>query len=246
MRRLGRNLTIALFTFLIPCLGHAGDSPASSLIPTDSEKLLLDRLMAVESAGRANAANRASSALGAYQFIRDTFLDVMQRRFPELTAGKSTDEILSLRTAPEIARNAALFYTRENAAFLSAHGVAVTAGSLRLAFLAGPSGAIKVLAAKPEDRIANLLSAAALQANPWMREMTAADLIARTAREGGGTAPLSVPALTPAAVSKAVAEKPKIDVRCNLKLASCRRWLFLAEKRALLVKVRLGSPTAPR
>ncbi|MGA7328977.1 MAG: hypothetical protein WBX25_31950 [Rhodomicrobium sp.] len=211
------------------------------MTPTDSEKLLLDRLMAAESGGRLNAANPLSSAFGPYQFIRDTFLDVMQRRFPELTAGKSTGEILSLRAAPEIARNAALIYTRENAAFLSAHGAPVTAGSLRLAFFAGPSGAIKVLAAKPEERVANLLSAAALQANPWMREMTAVDLIARTAREAGGTAPLSIPAL---AVAMSKAEKPKIDVRCNMKLASCRKWLALAEKRSLLVQVRLGSPKA--
>ncbi|MBI4723578.1 MAG: hypothetical protein HY765_00675 [Rhodomicrobium sp.] len=237
-----RSLIPALLAFfLLPCAGHAGDSPDPALSPSDSEKHFLDRLMALESGGRVYARNPASSAFGPYQFIRDTFLDVIQRRFPALAAGKSHTEILELRANPDVARNAALVYTRENASFFAARGTPVTAAHLRLAFFVGPSGALKVLAAAPEEPVANILSAAALQANPFLKGMTAGELIGKSSRDAQGIGPLSA-----AAMAKAPAGAPKITVRCNLKLPSCRKWLALAEKRLALATARPKTLTAAR
>ncbi len=223
----GGKLLLVLFALLFnparPCLAE-GDGK-SKLTPTESEKIFLGRLMRAELGGRRFARNPASSALGPFQFVEATFLDVVRRNLPGFASGKSDTDILALRTDPNVARDAALIYTRENASALSAKGVAATAGNLRLAFFAGPGGAIKVLQAKPEEPVSNLLSPAAIQANPFLKDMTAAQLIARSAREAEGAA------LVTAALPGGTALAPKVPVHCNLKLASCRRWLALAEKR---------------
>ena len=214
-----------LFTPSAACLAEA-DAEAK-LIPTESEALFLDRLMRAESRGRRFAKNPLSSALGPFQFIETTFLDLIRRNFPEIASGKSDAEILILRTDPKVSRDAALLYTRENAGALAAKGLATTPANLRLAFFAGPMGAQKVLEAKPDELVANLLSAAAIQANPFLREMTASQLLARASREAEGTGLLPA---TPAAPAKTNASAG-IKVLCNLNLASCRHWLALAEMR---------------
>jgi hypothetical protein len=247
MLRFGR--VVRLFAVLV--LGPFGacfaeGNPALLAPPSESEKLFLDRLMAAESGGRLNAKNPRSTALGPFQFIHTTFLDVIRRNFPSLTEGKSDAEILALRTDAGIARNAALAYTRENARYLSEHGTAISAANLRLAFFVGPSAAIKVLAAKPEEPLTNILSAGALEANPFLGHMTAAALIEKSSRETSGSRkPLSAAAL----VVKGAApqsEKPKIPVLCNLKLPSCRKWLALAEMRVHIKEARLTGQSARR
>jgi hypothetical protein len=205
---------------------------------SESEKVFLDRLMLAESGGRLFARNPATGAFGPYQFLASTFLDVVQRNFPEIIAGKSNAEILDLRANAIVSRNAALIYTRENGRFLAEHGAAVTAGTLRLAFFVGPGGALKVLSAKPEEPVSNILSAAAIEANPFMARMTAAGLIGWASRQAEGVGLITVAAATSA--------KPKIAVRCNLKLASCRKWLVLAGKRMSMRETRLAIQSARR
>lgn len=212
------------------CFAETGVTPA----PSEGEKLFLDRLMATESGGRLNAKNPATSAYGPFQFLRQTFLDVVRRNFPELAAGKADAEILELRASLEVSRSAALIYTRENARFLAAHGSPVTAANLRLAFAAGPSGALRVLAANPSEPLANILSPGAIAANPAFGRMTAAALIEACNREAEGAAQLFSAAPASNTVSL------KVDVRCNLKLASCRHWLALAQRRMGTRHVVLG------
>jgi hypothetical protein len=198
------------------------------LRPTDSEKLFLERLMMVESGGRDDAKNPRSSALGPYQFLGSTFLDLLSRHFPSTIEGKTDAEILALRTDYNIARDAALIYTRENAAFLQERGMEATAAHLRLAFLVGPTGAQRVVEAEPETPVAQLLGAAPLEANPFLRGMTAKDLIERSAREADGVRLVTVAAPSGAATRT---RSPGIRVRCNLARASCRKWLALATRR---------------
>lgn len=235
MRDRGKLLLISaafLFAPSIPCLAESDGE--SKLNPTESEKILLNGLMRAESGGRRFAKNPASSALGPYQFIEATFLDVVRRNLPSMAA-KSEADILQLRTDPTIARDVALLYTRENARALAAAGVEATGANLRLAFFAGASGAIKILQAKPEEPVSNLLSAAAIQANTFLKDMTASQLIARAAREAKGVG------LAKFALPGAKAAGSKIPVRCNLNLASCRKWLALAEKRLAVKEPRLAS-----
>jgi hypothetical protein len=207
--------------------------------PTKAEQLFLDRLMQAESGGRQFAKNPASSALGPFQFISSTFLDVILRHFPQVTEGKSNAEILALRVDPKVARDAALAYTRANAAFLQERGFGTHPAHLRLAFLVGPSGAVNVIAAEPETPVSDLLSKAALAANPFLNGMTAKQLIERSEREAAGLEPL--PAL--AAPEKQASAKPQIKIRCNLGRASCRKWVQLAKRRTAR-KARHGAAKA--
>jgi hypothetical protein len=237
MRGRGR-LIFVCFAYLVSpaivCLAEDGDT---KLTPTESETLFLDRLMRAESAGRQYARNRASSALGPFQFLETTFLDVVRRNLPALASGKTDVEILALRTDFQVSRDVALIYTRENAVALAAKGKETTAGNLRLAFFAGANGALRVLEAEPDALVSNLLSGAAIAANPFLRHMTASQLLARASREAEG---LGAAAVATGALPKSSGASSKIAVRCNLGLASCRHWLAMAEKR-LAVKARLVS-----
>ncbi|MBJ7534842.1 hypothetical protein JDN40_12065 [Rhodomicrobium vannielii ATCC 17100] len=197
--------------------------------PTEAENIFLDRLMRAESGGRQFAKNPLSSALGPYQFIESTFLDVVKRNLPDLAAGKNDFEILALRTDYAVSRTVALLFTRENAAALAEKNQPATPANLRLAFFAGAATALKVLEAEPEERVSGILSDAAVRANPFLAAMTARQLIERSAREAerGGTVTVALSGRSPVSAL----QKPRIAVRCNLQLASCRKWLALAEAR---------------
>ena len=151
----------------VPCAVCLAEAPPEPPVePTETEKLFLDRLMLAESGGRLNARNAATGAYGPFQFLSGTFLDVVQRNFPNV-GGRQNN-----RRNPEPSRRrnrraqrSPDLYPRERK--LSRRPWrAVTAASLRMSFFVGPSGALKVLTAKPEEPLSNILSAAALQANP--------------------------------------------------------------------------------
>ena len=74
--------------------------------------IFLTRLMAAESGGRLKAKNPRSSALGPFQFIKSTFLHMARRHFLAEIAGLTEEEILELRTDPELSRRAAVVFCR--------------------------------------------------------------------------------------------------------------------------------------
>lgn len=242
MRGCGRLLFICLAFLIGPAILCLAEDSETKLTPTESETLFLDRLMRAESGGRQFARNRASSALGPFQFLGTTFLDVVRRNFPVVATGKTDAEILALRTDFQVSRDVALIYTRENAIALAAKGKETTAANLRLAFFAGANGALKVLEAEPDALVSNLLSQAAIAANPFLRKMTASQLLARASREAEGQGDAAV---ATAALPKSSGVQSKIAVRCNLGLASCRHWLALAEKRVAVRAARLAK-SAPK
>lgn len=216
-------------------LGDQTESAAADA-PITMETFL-DRLMQAESGGRIYARNAASTALGPYQFIASTWLYLARTAFATETAELKAHEVLDLRTDPAFARRAARTYTEANAVHLVANGHKATFANLRLAFLVGPSGAVRVLDAKSETPVSKILGRVVIAANPFMRSMTAEHLIARAARDIDAAAAVDT-GLEPseAAVVQAKSQKrietPKVAVRCNLARPSCRRWLALAKGRA--------------
>lgn len=186
--------------------------------------VFLDRLMMAESGGRIDARNPRSTALGPFQFIESTFLDIMRRHYPGDVAGMSEEQILVLRISMDHARRAALAYTNENAAHLAANGLEATSVNLRLAFLLGAGGATRLLRAAQDTPLSQLLAAEALAANPFMGSLTAADLVRRARYDMSEEA--RVAGLLPARPAR-----PAIQIRCKIGLASCRRWVALAEKK---------------
>ena len=147
---------------------------------------LVDQIISAESGGNPNARNPHSSAGGAGQFIDSTFLSMIRKHRPDLAAGKSDADILSLKFDPGISREMTAAYAGDNAGILSKAGLPVTPGSTYLAHFAGPQGAVGILNADPSMPVAGILTPAAVKANPFLQGMTAADLRAWADRKVGG------------------------------------------------------------
>ena len=103
----------------------------AAIAPPPAFDHFLNRLMAAESGGRSDAKNPRSTALGPFQFIKTTFLDITRRHFPEEIAGLSEAQILERRRDPELSRRAATAYCKESVTYLQAHGLEPTFAHLR-------------------------------------------------------------------------------------------------------------------
>jgi hypothetical protein len=215
----------------------------------------LDRLMQVESGGRDTAANPRSTALGPFQFIKSTFLELVRRHFALETDLLTEDEILELRVSRRFARRAAALYSRENLASLSGHGLIPTFGHLRLAFLVGPAAAVRLIKATPDTPAAEVLGGAVIKANPFMSNLSAAGLIARAERDISDDRNRLITSAPPPR-ERIVDPRPEprrprvpgswapgwvpynpdsVRATCNRRLASCRRWVAVqANKRRVL------------
>lgn len=152
---------------------------------------LIDSIIGAESGGDPNAKNPNSSATGAGQFINSTWLDTITKHRPDLAEGKSPEEILALRSDPALSKEMTAAYAGDNAGILSKAGVPVTPGNTYLAHFAGPQGAIGLLNADPSTPAGAILGPAVVKANPFLANMTAADVAAWANRKVGG-APLSM------------------------------------------------------
>jgi hypothetical protein len=148
----------------------------------------IDRIIGVESGGNPNARNPNSSATGLGQFIEQTWLDTLSRHKPELITGKSREELLALRSDPALSREMTAAHASDNAGILAGAGLPTSPGAVYLAHFAGPQGAIKVLRSDPSAPVGSVLGDAAVNANPFLRGMTAGDLQQWANRKMGGPA----------------------------------------------------------
>jgi hypothetical protein len=148
--------------------------------------------MAAESSGRSAAKNPRSSALGPFQFIKSTFLDITSRYFAHEIQGLSEAEILSLRTDHDLSRRAATAFSQENAIYLRDRGHEPTFAHLRLAFLLGAADAARVLQAPQHTPVRDLLAPSVVKANPFMRTMSAADLLVKCEHDLSEDRPMAI------------------------------------------------------
>jgi hypothetical protein len=169
--------------------------------------VLADQIINVESGGNANARNPRSTATGAGQFINSTWLATVAKHRPDLVEGKSPSEILSLRSDPALSRQMTEAYASDNGQILTGAGVPVTPGTTYLAHFAGPQGAVKVLQADPNAPVGDVLGAKAVEANPFLRNMTVSGLVSWADKKmGAPAAPANSPASTLASAPSAQAQ----------------------------------------
>jgi hypothetical protein len=141
----GQRLAAAVLLASALCAAYGSAASATAAIareiaetaPADSFETFLDRLMGAESGGRSNAKNPRSSALGTFQFIKSTFLEVARRHFPAEVAGFLEEKILALRTDREFARRAAAAFCRDNIGYLKAQGLEPTFADYAWRFCSG-------------------------------------------------------------------------------------------------------------
>ena len=169
---------------------------------------LIDSIIGAESGGNPNPRNPNSSAAGPGQFIDSTWLSTVRGIRPDL-ADQPDSAVLALKTDPQLARQATEAYAQQNQAVLAKAGLPVTDGNTYLAHFAGPQGAVSVLQADPTAPVAQILGPGVVKANPFLANMTAADLQAWAARKVAGQAPQSAPAPQQAAL---VAPQPTAPI----------------------------------
>ncbi len=147
----------------------ASGGDTQSLTGGGAVEQLVNRIIQIESAGRADARNPLSTATGLGQFIESTWLRMMRTYRPDLSATLSRGELLALRTDPDISREMVLNLSREGESYLRARGHEITAGRLYLAHFLGMEGAHTALSAAPHEDLQTLFGAGVINANPFLR-----------------------------------------------------------------------------
>jgi len=210
-----------------PAAPAPGTSPAAVTagITTDEQaiEVLTNRIVHVESGGKATAKNPLSSATGLGQFISKTWLRMMRTYRPDLARSMSEKELLALRFDPTISREMVKNLAREGEAYLKQRGHAITAGRLYLCHFLGMEGAHVVLSGSRSDSLISLLGAPVIKANPFLTGKDAAYVIdwAERKMRGKGAPPPSspsAPSITPPVIAVSPEfEKYKLAVATILK-----------------------------
>lgn len=137
----------------------------------------LPSIRASESGGNDSAKNPSSTATGRYQFLTSTWNGLMNK-YPELGLTPNG------RTNPQQQERAIRVFTAENARALRGSGIPLSNGTLYAAHFLGASDAVKALTAADSTPIANIVPARTIQANPFLRGMTAGQFKAWANRKG--------------------------------------------------------------
>lgn len=151
-----------------------------------------DNVVAAESGGDPNMRDARSSAAGAAGFIDSTWIDMLAKNRPDLVQGKSRDELIALKSDPQLSRDMTAAYAAENGGILAKAGLPVTPGTQYLAHFAGPKGAVGLLSADPSLPAGSILGQAAVKANPFLANMTAGDVVNWASKKMGARAPMSM------------------------------------------------------
>ncbi|SFA51961.1 Peptidase family M23 [Paracoccus halophilus] len=165
----------------------------TEVLASDSIESLIGHIIRVESAGNARARNPRSTATGLGQFIESTWLRMMRSYRPDLVAGMTRRELLDLRLDPEMSRRMVRRLAQENEAYLRARGHSISAGRLYLAHFLGPAGADLALRADPGQQVHEVMGAAVVSANPFLRGWSIGQLQNWAERRMSGAA---APAMT--------------------------------------------------
>lgn len=151
----------------------------------DARSRFMQKVRGAESNGDDAAANPRSSARGRYQFTNGTWLSYYKKRYG--TGGLSDAEIVAKKGDANLQETLMGDLTDHNAALLSKAGHATNEGNLYLAHFAGPDGARKLLDADPATPASRVLEPAAIKANPFLKDMSAGEVIAWAHRKMGTT-----------------------------------------------------------
>lgn len=134
------------------------------------------KITSAESSNDPRAKNPRSTATGAGQFIESTWLSVLEKMKPGLVKKIGREAALDLRYDPVLSKQATEVYAAENKDILTRRGFEPTEGNVYLAHFAGPSGASALLGADPSASAGEILGEKVVKANPFLKNMSVADI----------------------------------------------------------------------
>jgi hypothetical protein len=138
--------------------------------------------------GNPNAKNPNSSATGDGQFIESTWLDMMSRKAPGLVQGKSREEILAMRSDPDLSAKMTEEYALDNQRIFERNGIQATPALLYGAHHFGAGAAVKFAKAPDETPMEAILGPDAIKANPQLAGVTVGQAKARLEQKFAGVA----------------------------------------------------------
>jgi len=117
---------------------------------------------------------------------------VFKKHLPDMAVNLTDEQILELRTNPEIAQEMVLRLTEDNAEGLGAAGLDASETNLYLSHFLGIDGAKRVLTAADGTPIEDVIGPDAVAANPFLKGMTTGQVISWAAGKMGDTEPASL------------------------------------------------------
>ena len=172
----------------------SGGGGAAVASDSGAVEKLVNQIIRVESAGKADAKNPLSTATGLGQFIESTWIRMMKTYRPDLASTLSRAELLALRTDPTISREMVKRLAMEGESYLRARGHGITAGRLYLCHFLGAQGAAVVLSSQDDQMLLDVLGAGVIRANPFLKGKNVAYVKAWAERKMSGSAAVVVAA----------------------------------------------------
>ena len=127
----------------------------------------MDNLVQAESSGDPLAKTKipGQTASGLAGFTEETFLNIVQQQEPELMEGKTKDQVLDLRFDGVVSKRMAQHLADDNGRIMANSGVDTNDRNLYLAHFLGVGQAVRVLKAKSDTPVENLVSPGSVRAN---------------------------------------------------------------------------------
>jgi inorganic pyrophosphatase-like protein/conjugative element/phage-associated large polyvalent protein len=162
--------TTMRFDFGLPRFDEPEPAPGSVVgIGSRTPDPDIDKIIGIESGGKATAKNPRSSATGSGQFIESTWLETVSKYRPDLLQGRTRKQVLDLRKDGDLSKEMTGYYTQENVAALRKQGLPVLPETKYLSHFLGAGGAASVLRARPGTALADVLPAGVIKANPHLK-----------------------------------------------------------------------------
>jgi hypothetical protein len=113
-------------------------------------------------------------------------LDVANKYEPEFAKSMSKEELLALRTDPATSTRMANHLTNENKRILERKDIATTNDNLYLLHFGGPSSGVRAITAADDTKAEDIFTPGQLNANPFLKGMTAKEIRAWSKGKVGG------------------------------------------------------------
>lgn len=138
----------------------------------------------LESGGKSNAKNPNSSAYGPDQFLKGTWMELIDKYKPSWSRGKSEDELLELRADPDKSAEMVALFDQDNADYLAQRDIPATNMNLYLAHHFGKGGAAEIVESPDDTPMRSIVSPATYKANPHLHGKTKGEVLADFERRG--------------------------------------------------------------